>query len=83
MGQHYVPQHYLRGFSDDSDKEKIWMYDKNKCTYRLLPIKAVAQSSNFYTAEAETWLHDIVERPAQGQLLRLTANTNRLLMLIV
>ena len=74
MGQHYVPQHHLRGFSDDYDKEKIWMYDKKKGTNRLLPIKAVAQSSNFYTSQAETWLNDIVERPAQEQLLRLTAH---------
>lgn len=75
MGQHYVPQNYLKGFSDPEHPTMIWMSDKNKPARRpkRLPIKAVAQQPDFYTAEAEQWLNKFVEIPAQEQLRRLTA----------
>ena len=65
MGHHYVPQYYLRGFAEDDDNEMIWMYDKQRGTYRLLPIKAVAQSGDFYTQEAEDFLNRYIETPAR------------------
>ena len=75
MGQHYVPQNYLKGFSDPEHPTMIWMSDKNEPARRpkLLPIKAVAQQPDFYTGEAEQWLNKFVEIPAQEQLRRLTA----------
>ena len=44
MGQHYVPQSYLRRFADCSDREMIRTYDKEKLEDdpKLLPIKNVA-----------------------------------------
>ena len=75
MGQHYVPQNYLKGFSDPERPAMIWMSDKNEPAYKpkRLPIKAVAQRPDFYTAEAEQWLNKFVEIPAQEQLRQLAA----------
>ena len=73
MGKHYVPQNYLKGFSDPANQEMIWMSDKSEPTDKPkhLPIKVVAQSPDFYTPEAERWLNKVVEMPAQEQLRRL------------
>ena len=75
MGQHYVPQNYLKGFSDLEHPTMTWMSDKSEPNHRpkRLPIKAVAQRPDFYTAEAEHGLNKFVEIPAQEQLLRLAA----------
>ena len=75
MGQHYVPQNYLKGFSDPENPTMIWMSDRSEPTHkpRHLPIKAVAQRPDFYTAEAEQALNTVVEIPAQEQLRRLAA----------
>ena len=75
MGQHSVPQNYLKGFSDPEHPAKIWMFDKSQPTHKpkRLPIKAVAQGPDFYTAEAEQKLNKYVEMPAQEQLRRLAA----------
>lgn len=75
MGQHYVPQNYLKAFSDPQHPTMIWMFDKSEPTHKpkCLPIKAVAQRPDFYTAEAETSLNTVVEIPAQEQFRRLSA----------
>ena len=75
MGQHYVPQNYLKGFSDPERPAMIWISDKSEPAHRpkRLPIKAVAQRPDFYTAEAEQWLNKFVEIPAQEQLRQLAA----------
>ena len=73
MGKHYIPQNYLEGFSDPGNQELIWMFDKGQPTDKPkhLAIKAVAQSPDFYTPQAEQWLNKEVEMPAQEQLRRL------------
>lgn len=73
MGQHYVPQSYLRRFADCSDEGKVWTYDKEKPedAPRLLPIKNVAQSSGFYTPQTEAYLNRIVEQPAAAPIAQL------------
>ena len=42
MGQHYVPQHYLRSFEVSDQPGMIWTYDKIAKTSKSLPIKLVA-----------------------------------------
>ena len=71
MGQHYVPQHYLRHFATREDPNKIWMYDKCSKEFRRLPIKNVAQSSGFYSEEDERALSGGIESPAQVPLDQL------------
>lgn len=68
MGQHYIPQHYLRHFATPEAPDKIWMYDKCSKEFKRLPIKNVAQSSGFYSEEDERALSERIEGPAQGPL---------------
>jgi hypothetical protein len=63
MGHHFVPQRYLRGFQARAKPDWIWMYDKEKITCKLLPIKEVAQIAGFYTQEVEDELNRKVEIP--------------------
>ncbi len=71
MGQHYVPQHYLRCFATPDDPNFIWMYDKTSKKFNRLPIQNVAQSSEFYSEEDERALSEIIEQPAQAPLEQL------------
>ena len=76
MGQHYLPQRYLRQFSAVDHPDKIWMYDKSKRDSKLLPIKIVAQSSGFYFEEDESALNEEVEGPALQPLDKLIHGRN-------
>lgn len=71
MGQHYLPQRYLRQFAAVDHPDKIWMYDKSKRDSKLLPIKIVAQKSGFYFEEDESALNEKVEGPAVQPLDKL------------
>lgn len=71
MGQHYVPQHHLRQFAAPSDSDKIWMYEKGTGACRLLPIRNVAQSGDFYKEADERALSEKIEGPAQKPLEKL------------
>ena len=71
MGQHYLPQHYLRSFATPDDPHYIWMYDKTSKEFKRLPIQNVAQSSEFYSEEDERALSENIEQPAQAPLEQL------------
>jgi hypothetical protein len=71
MGHHYVPQEYLRGFSDPNDPCTIWMYDKQSGRFAHPSIKKVVQEAGYYTEEIERQLSEIVEKPANKVLDRL------------
>lgn len=71
MGQHFVPQHYLRQFATKDNPNRIWMYDKCNGQFKRLPIKNVAQASGFYFEEDETALNEQVEGPAIQPLEKL------------
>lgn len=73
MGHHYVPQAYLRGFSDPSDTRMIWMYDKKESRFVRASIKSVAQEPAYYSEDDERQLNELVERPANVVLQRLRA----------
>jgi hypothetical protein len=49
--QHIVPQHYLRGFSRDKEKETIYRYNMKKEVRPLIAIKNVCKSSYYYGKE--------------------------------
>lgn len=67
MGEHSVPQAYLRAFEDPRHPGMIWAYPREG-PVRLLPIKNVAQSSGFYDPDVEVALHELVEAPANPVL---------------
>ena len=71
MGHHYVPQEYLRHFAPSSDPESVWILNKGTEEFKLLPIKVVAQSPDFYSHEDEKWLNKNVEIPAHAPLNKL------------
>ena len=62
MGQHYVPQEYLRAFQTTANVGEIWVYDKKTREERVLPIRAVAQSPGFYDDDVEVELSRIEAR---------------------
>ena len=68
---HYVPKEYLRHFAPASDPEKVWTYDTRSRAFKLLPIEAVAQSSDYYSERDERRLNQEVEKPAQEPLNKL------------
>jgi len=73
MGNHYVPQKYLRGFTDPSCPEALWQFDKKTLLYSEHPasIARIAQQRSFYDSETEQSLHELVERPGNGVLDKL------------
>lgn len=66
MGDHYLPQYYLRGFSKDSGKT-IWVYDKQNRKFAT-QVKGVANENRFYSKEMEKYLANSIEGPANAVL---------------
>jgi Protein of unknown function (DUF4238) len=77
MGNHFVPQAYLRAFQDPQDPGMIWT-DPRRQPARLAAIDKVAQSSGFYDAETERDLNVLIEAPANPvlELLRTDRSTD-------
>lgn len=67
MGDHYVPQYYLKGFSTEED-EALWVYDKlDKRKFRT-QAKNIANENRFYSPEVEQYLANVIEGPANSVL---------------
>jgi hypothetical protein len=73
VGNHYVPQKYLRGFTDPSCRDALWQFDKKTLLYSGQPllIAKIAQQRSFYDADTERALHELVERPGNRVLDKL------------
>ena len=71
MGQHFVPQHYLRAFQDASAPGFIWAQLRREHPPKLVPIEKIAQSRGFYEPAIEQLLAAEVEAPANPILTRL------------
>jgi len=70
MGDHYVPQYYLKGFSGDEGKT-IWVYDKKRRCKFATQVKNIASETGFYSPEVERHLADCVEDPANAVLKKI------------
>lgn len=68
MGNHYLPQHYLLGFSDG---KKLWGHDLTAGRSFPTQVKSVANETEMYTSEVETHLANVVEGPAQEVIDRI------------
>lgn len=64
MGDHYVPQFYLKGFSVAADSDLIWVYRKGAEEAFKTAIHNIAQENRLYSREMEEYLANIVEAPA-------------------
>jgi hypothetical protein len=70
MGDHYVPQYYLKGFSKDEGKT-IWVYDKHSSQKFSTQVKSVANITGFYTPGIEKYLSNKVESQANAVLRKI------------
>lgn len=61
MGHHYVPQFYLRGFTDGNT---IWVHDRNERRHFPSQPKTIANENNLYTDEIERHFANVIEGPA-------------------
>ena len=71
MGDHYVPQAYIRGFTDPQSIDRVWTYDKVQKKFFPSNVKNVAQEKDYYGPEIESALHADIENPANPVLEKL------------
>ncbi|MHB0856245.1 MAG: DUF4238 domain-containing protein [Anaerolineae bacterium] len=64
MGHHYLPQHYLAGFSGQTDEGMIWFCDKKRSACTHAPIRAVANEKDYYRPDVEKALAQSIEKDA-------------------
>ena len=70
MGDHYVPQYYLKGFSNREGKQ-IWVYDKQERRKFPTQVKSIAKITGFYSPEVEQYLADTIEVPANRVIRKI------------
>lgn len=73
MGHHYVPQEYLKGFTDPSAPIVLWQFDKKNKEFTKGPvaIKKIAQQRSYYDDDTESLLNAQVEIPGNRVLRQL------------
>ena len=69
MGDHYVPQYYLKGFSKDG--RTICVYDKQGSGKFTTQVKSIANITGFYTPKIEQYLSNNVESQANIVLRKI------------
>ncbi|MCX5846462.1 MAG: DUF4238 domain-containing protein [Deltaproteobacteria bacterium] len=67
MGHHYLPQYYLKGFTESEDN-MLWAYEKGTGTKFNTQIKGLANITNFYSEDIEQYLANDIEGPANTVL---------------
>ncbi|MEW9573163.1 DUF4238 domain-containing protein [Rhodanobacter sp. Si-c] len=73
MGNHFVPQLYLQGFTQDG---KLWAHDKNtKKSFQTQP-KSVANETGMYPDELESYFTEKIEQPAHDAIERIRSNSS-------
>jgi hypothetical protein len=70
MGDHYVPQYYLKGFSQNEGK-RIWVYDKVEGIKFPTQVKSIANITGFYSRDVEQYLANTIEGPANNVLMKI------------
>lgn len=65
MGHHYVPQFYLRGFTQE---DRLWVHDRETRRSFLSQPKAIANENDLYTEELEQHLANELEDPAKAAI---------------
>jgi hypothetical protein len=71
IGEHYIPQYYLRGFSDKTAPSSIWVYEKGSEHISMLPIEKVAKKNNMWSKSVEENLARNIEEPANHVLAKI------------
>jgi len=71
MGQHYIPQYYLKGFCYPQEPSYSYVYEKGKDTCFRAPIKTIANEKLRWPEEVETYLAEKIEAPANPILNKI------------
>lgn len=75
MGDHYIPQHYLRGFASSNDR-MIWTYEKNGTIKFSSYTKNTGHENNYYSPEVEMYLANQIEAPANKVIDKIRSRKN-------
>ena len=70
MGDHYIPQYYLKSFSQ-KDGKSIWVYDKIEKRKFSTQVKSIGNITGFYSDEVEKYLANTIENPANEVLKKI------------
>ena len=65
MGQHYLPQFYLRGFTAGNT---IWVHDRLEERSFQSQRKAIANENKLYPTDLEQYLANSIEEPAKAAI---------------
>jgi hypothetical protein len=68
MGQHYLPQHYLKGFASGLDSSTIWVFDKENYRRFQSSVVKVANENKYWSHEMESWMAQDIESPSNRVL---------------
>ncbi len=71
MGQHYIPQHYLKNFAISPDFKQVWVYQKGSYSGFTAGIRQVANENNRWPRKVEEHLAEFVENPANTVLNKI------------
>jgi hypothetical protein len=63
MGHHYVPQYYLKGFTE-SNEDLLWAFEKGTGSKFNTQIKNMGNVTKFYSYEVEQYMANTIEGPA-------------------
>jgi Protein of unknown function (DUF4238) len=65
MGNHYLPQFYMRGFTKD---KKLWVHDRIKRRSFQSQPKSIANENKLYSDDVEQHLANEIEGPAKSAI---------------
>jgi hypothetical protein len=68
MGQHYIPQHYLRSFCAPLSSSEIWVYEKGNERIFNTNVWTAANENHRWPKEIEEYLEKKIETPANRVL---------------
>jgi hypothetical protein len=70
MGDHYIPRHYLKGFTEEG-QNSVWVYDKIETKTFRASTEKVAQEIGFYSRKVEEYLANKIESPANAVIKKV------------
>ena len=70
MGDHYIPQYYLKGFAS-SGNDMVWVYEKGGLLKFQSQIKNIAHETDYYSPEVERYLANEIEDPANSVIKKI------------
>jgi hypothetical protein len=68
---HYVPKFYLKGFTDEQNSDKVYVYEKGKNEAFQTQVKSIGNELGLYTDELETVLANDIENATNPILQKL------------